>query len=148
MGGAMGAFLEPSKIEKRKELASSIAKAVKKTQHSTTALDSNTALAGPSRRALKPKSSPLKLTKEQAEELALFEYNAKMAALCAAHGVNYCPLDQRSYIGDRANLPYKVELRLPQAAAAGWDCEISMVYLFLSISIFNYLHSKLDSLFY
>ena len=57
----------------------SCAKAVKKTQHSTTTLESNAAFAGPSRSALKPKSPPLELTKEQAEKLALFQYNAEMA---------------------------------------------------------------------
>jgi len=124
----MGAFLEPSKIEKRKDLASSIAKALKK-QHSPTALDSKAAgpSSAPKPRAPKPKSPPLKLTQKQAEELALFDYNAKMAALRAAHGVTYGPLDQRSYIGDRASLPYKVDLLLPQAAAAGWNCALGML---------------------
>jgi len=123
MGGAMGALLTPNRVEARLKLSTTIAKAVKKSTQQSATPSSAPADAGPAPKPTqKNKSPPLKLTSKQAEELARFQFNANTASLRKAQGFNYGPLDQRSYIGDRSNIPYKVELKSPHSAAKDWNC--------------------------
>jgi hypothetical protein len=73
---------------------------------------------------------------EERLKLSTTFVKAVTAGLCAAQGINFGPLDQRSYIGDRSNIPYKVELKTPHSAAKDWNC-VGKISLFFRLMRWN-----------